>query len=75
MFIFLVRIKLFIITDGLFDYANTNDSICFIDLTKVGKNGRNVYDWEEYNTKNDIEIGISTDYYQDEIKSNKNTSL
>lgn len=49
------------IKEDLFNFANNNDNFYFIDLTKVNGNERLVYDWEKFNTENDIEIGISKD--------------
>lgn len=50
-----------LIKEDIFNFANNNDNIYFIDLTKVNSNERLVYDWEKFNTENDIEIGTSKD--------------
>lgn len=62
-----------LIKDEVFEYANNNDNIYFVDLKKYNSD-RESYDWETFNTENDIEIGTSSDgktieYYEGESEA------
>ncbi|MEG0709297.1 MAG: hypothetical protein RR481_03595 [Longicatena sp.] len=59
-----------LVKENIFKYASDNSNTYFVDLEKYSKD-RETFDWVEFNSKNDIEVGTSKDgktitYYPNE---------